>query len=103
MDDRGNAWLADGRGLACPAATLVDRAAWALSAGLGQPWLHKAGRDSDPLVLLTPEATARFGLPGHLADRRGLRFAEDHPVVRELLVQGCRRARGHLPVACSQT
>ncbi|SFC88905.1 telomere-associated protein Tap [Streptomyces aidingensis] len=93
LDGTGTGHLANGRTLECPAATVPDLVAWALDTGLGQPRLHRAGRDGDPLVVLTPGAAARLGLPGRLADRRGLRLAGDHPVVREVLAAGWQLTR----------
>lgn len=88
IDGTPAAHLADGRTLDCPAATLPELADWALRAGLGQERLHRHGRDGDPLLVLTPAAAERFGLPDRLTDRRGLRLPEDHPAVRELAAAG---------------
>ncbi|WP_165985913.1 telomere-associated protein Tap [Streptomyces sp. YIM 98790] len=88
LDGGGTAHLADGRTLGCPAVTVPGLVTWALDAGLGQPRLHRHGWDSDPLVVLTPGAAVKLGLPERLADRRGLRLAEDHPVVREVVAAG---------------
>ncbi|MDJ0386420.1 transcriptional regulator, partial [Streptomyces sp. G-G2] len=59
---------------------------WALSedADLRSPRLHRNGKDGDPLLVLTPEATEALGLPLTLEDRRGLRLPDTHPVVRQL-------------------
>ncbi|RKN44873.1 telomere-associated protein Tap [Streptomyces hoynatensis] len=93
LDGEGAAHLADGGRLACPAATVAQLAEWALAAGLGQERLHRAGRDADPLVVLTGPAAQRLGLPAELADRRGLRLPADHPVVRDLTAAGWRLTR----------
>ena len=93
LDGAGLAHLADGRALSCPAATVAQLAEWALAAGLGQERLHRAGRDADPLVVLTGPAAERLGLPAELTDRRGLRLPADHPVVRELTAAGWRLTR----------
>ncbi|SFD74799.1 telomere-associated protein Tap [Streptomyces aidingensis] len=93
LDGEGAAHLADGRILDCPAATVPDLVVWALDAGIGQSRLHRAGRDGDPLVVLTTDAAAKLGLPEHLADRRGLRLPEDHPVVREVMAAGWQLTR----------
>ncbi|MGG7568895.1 hypothetical protein [Streptomyces sirii] len=58
---------------------------WTLSeAKLGAPRLHRSGKDSDPLIVLTAAAAERLGLPAELEDRRGLRLAEDHKVIKQL-------------------
>ncbi|WP_049580055.1 helix-turn-helix transcriptional regulator, partial [Streptomyces sp. SBT349] len=93
LDGDGIAHLADGRTLQCPAATVAQLADWALDAGLGQERLHRAGRDADPLIVLTAAATEHLGLPAVLADRRGLRLSEDHPAVRDLTAAGWQLTR----------
>lgn len=71
--------------LECPAATVPQLVDWVLKeSGIGAARLHRHGKDFDPLIVLTAWAAARFGLPDRLEDRRGLRLAEDHPVVRQL-------------------
>ncbi|MER7765077.1 helix-turn-helix transcriptional regulator [Streptomyces sp. NPDC097619] len=72
--------------LDCPATDLPSLITWALSpeTALGAPRLHRFGKDSDPLLVLTAEATEALGLPLTLEDRRGLRLPDDHPVVRGL-------------------
>ena len=85
LDGNGAAFLADGRTVPCPAASLPELVAWALAeAGLGAPRLHRSGKDGDPLVALTADAATALGLPLELADRRGLRLPDDHPVVKQL-------------------
>ncbi|TDC63840.1 helix-turn-helix domain-containing protein, partial [Streptomyces hainanensis] len=93
LDGAGTAHLADGRDLPCPASTLPQLADWALTASLGLERLHRAGRDADPLVVLTAAAATRLGLPAELEDRRGLRLPDDHPVVREVTAEGWRLTR----------
>ncbi|WP_326594522.1 telomere-associated protein Tap [Streptomyces sp. NBC_01803] len=88
LDGAGAAHLTGGRTLECPAVTVAQLVEWALAAGLGQARLHRAGRDADPLVVLTAAAAERLGLPAQLTDRRGLRLPEDHPVVRDLISAG---------------
>jgi DNA-binding XRE family transcriptional regulator len=93
LDGTGVAHLADGRTVDCPAATVPQLVDWALGAGLGQSRLHRHGRDADPLVVLTTAAAEQLGMPTRLTDRRALRLAEDHPVVRELLAAGWQLTR----------
>jgi hypothetical protein len=59
------AYLADGTvAETAPAGrTLVDIVEWALETKLGAPRLHRFGKDSDPLVVLTDAACAEVGLP----------------------------------------
>ncbi|MEU1519167.1 helix-turn-helix domain-containing protein [Streptomyces sp. NPDC005811] len=85
LDGDGSAYGAGGIVLDCPAATVPALVEWTLrEAGLGAARLHRNGRDADPLVVLTPAAAGRLGLPERLEDRRGLRLPEDHPVVRQI-------------------
>ncbi|MCX5063840.1 MULTISPECIES: telomere-associated protein Tap [unclassified Streptomyces] len=85
LDGDGTAYCLGGVLLECPAATIPQLADWVLrQSGLGAERLHRHGKDSDPLIVLTAQATARFGLPAELEDRRGLRLPDDHPVVRQL-------------------
>lgn len=65
--------------------SLVD---WALTEGrLGQAKLVGAGKDGDPLLVLSEAALERFGLPVGLSDdeRRAGRLADGHPVCKQLL------------------
>ncbi|WP_251059469.1 transcriptional regulator, partial [Streptomyces sp. ISL-87] len=59
---------------------------WALSpeANLRSPRLHRNGKDGDPLLVLTPAATAALGLPPTLEDRRALRLPDNHPTLKQL-------------------
>lgn len=82
------AHLADGRTLDVPARSIPTLLTWALQAGLGQTRLHKWGTDGDPLVVLTPAATKKYGLPDDLEDRSGLRLAESHKVVKAVTKAG---------------
>ncbi|MEU9489310.1 helix-turn-helix transcriptional regulator [Streptomyces decoyicus] len=71
--------------LDCPAKTFPTLVEWALTeAKLGAPRLNRNGKDADPLLVLTDAAAERLGLPAVLEDRRGLRLAEDHKVVKQL-------------------
>ncbi|WP_405593820.1 helix-turn-helix domain-containing protein [Streptomyces sp. NBC_01410] len=85
LDGDGTAYCLGGVLLECPAATIPQLVDWVLKeSGIGQPKLHRHGKDSDPLMVLTAAAAERFGLPEQLQDRRGLRLAEDHPVIKQL-------------------
>ncbi|MCF3143801.1 telomere-associated protein Tap [Streptomyces platensis] len=71
--------------LDCQAKTFPALVEWALTeAKLGAPRLNRNGKDADPLLVLTDAAAERLGLPAVLEDRRGLRLAEDHKVVKQL-------------------
>jgi DNA-binding XRE family transcriptional regulator len=89
LDGDGTAYGAGGLVVDCPARTVAQTVEWALGeAGLGAARLHPAGKDADPLVVLTESAAARFGLPSRLEDRRSLRLPAQHPVVAELASAG---------------
>ncbi|WP_030593859.1 telomere-associated protein Tap [Streptomyces anulatus] len=86
LDGDGSAYGVDGIVLDCPATTVVELVEWTLrEAGLGAPKLHRNGKDSDPLIVLTTAAAVKLGLPERLEDRRGLRLEENHPVVKQIL------------------
>ncbi len=74
--------------LDCPAITVVELVEWTLKeSGLGAAKLNRHGKDSDPLIVLTPAAAVKLGLPERLdghEERRSLRLAEDHPVVKQV-------------------
>ncbi|WP_318294917.1 hypothetical protein [Streptomyces bacillaris] len=85
LDGDGTLYCADGLYLECPATTVPDLVAWTLSeASLGGPKLHKWGKPSDPLIVLTASAAERLGLPARLADRQGLRLPESHQVLKQI-------------------
>ncbi|MEU0374294.1 helix-turn-helix domain-containing protein [Streptomyces sp. NPDC006283] len=85
LDGDGQLYCADGLVLDCPATDVPGLVEWTLrEAKLGAPRLHPSGKDSDPLIVLTAEAAEHLGLPAALADRRGLRLPDDHPVVRTI-------------------
>ncbi|MEU0939374.1 helix-turn-helix domain-containing protein [Embleya sp. NPDC005971] len=87
------AHLADGRTLPCPAKSLPAVVAWALDAGLGAERLHRAGRDADPLIVVTAAAAERLGVPADLEDRRNLRLPEDHKLVKQITKDDWRLTR----------
>ncbi|MFD3700084.1 telomere-associated protein Tap [Streptomyces sp. NPDC058646] len=86
LDGSGRAHAAGGLILDHPTTGLPDLVTWALGpeAQLRSPRLHRNGKDGDPLLVLTAEATQALGLPLTLDDRRGLRLPDDHPVLRRL-------------------
>ncbi|MFF2412311.1 telomere-associated protein Tap [Streptomyces sp. NPDC058092] len=88
LDGDGSAYGVDGIVLECPATTIPQLVDWTLKeSGIGAARLHRNGKESDPLIVLTASAAVRLGLPerldGHEA-RRSLRLPEDHPVVRQV-------------------
>lgn len=89
LDGDGCAYGVDGIVLDCPATTVVELVEWTLrESGLGAPRLHRNGKDSDPLIVLTAAAAVKLGLPERLEgheQRRSLRLAEDHPVVKQVV------------------
>lgn len=85
LDGDGNAYCVGGLVLECPAKDIPALVEWALTdARLGAPRLHRNGRDSDPLIVLTESAALRLGLPSVLEDRRGLRLPDDHKVNKQI-------------------
>ncbi|WP_254667816.1 telomere-associated protein Tap, partial [Streptomyces griseus] len=85
LDGDGSVYCARGLVLECRATTLPALAEWTLAeAKLGTPRLHRWGKDSDPLIVLTAAAAERLGLPAVLDDRRNLRLPDDHKVIRQL-------------------
>ncbi|AZS76155.1 transcriptional regulator [Streptomyces lydicus] len=86
LDGDGSVYCVGGLVLDCPAKTFPALVDWALAeAKLGAPRLNRNGKDADPLIVLTDAAAERLGLPAVLEDRRGLRLAEDHKVVKQLV------------------
>ncbi|MBT2399572.1 helix-turn-helix transcriptional regulator [Streptomyces sp. ISL-100] len=89
LDGDGCAYGTGGIVLDCPATSVVELVEWTLrESGLGAPRLHRNGKDSDPLIVLTAAAAVKLGLPERLEgheQRRSLRLAEDHPVVKQVV------------------
>ncbi|MEU0414346.1 helix-turn-helix domain-containing protein [Streptomyces griseorubiginosus] len=89
LDGDGAAYGVGGIVLDCPANTVVELVEWTLrESGLGAPRLHRNGKDSDPLIVLTAAAAVKLGLPERLEgheQRRSLRLPEDHPVVQQVV------------------
>jgi hypothetical protein len=88
LDGDGSAYGVEGIVLDCPATTVPELVEWTLrESGLGAPRLHRNGKDSDPLIVLTAAAAVKLGLPERLEgheQRRSLRLPEDHPVVKQV-------------------
>ncbi|MFC7266158.1 telomere-associated protein Tap [Streptomyces lutosisoli] len=88
LDGDGSAYGVDGIVLDCPATTVPQLVEWTLrESGLGAAKLNRYGKDSDPLIVLTAAAAVKLGLPERLEgheQRRSLRLAEDHPVVKQV-------------------
>ncbi|MET7695910.1 helix-turn-helix domain-containing protein [Streptomyces sp. NPDC005483] len=89
LDGDGCAYGVGGIVLDCPATSVVELVEWTLGeSGLGAPRLHRNGKDSDPLIVLTAAAAVKLGLPERLEgheQRRSLRLPEDHPVVKQVV------------------
>ncbi|MFE4663814.1 telomere-associated protein Tap [Streptomyces sp. NPDC056716] len=89
LDGDGSAYGTGGIVLDCPATSVVELVEWTLrESGLGAARLHHNGKDSDPLIVLTAAAAVKLGLPERLEgheQRRSLRLAEDHPVVKQVV------------------
>lgn len=57
LDGDGCAYAVGGIVLDCPATSVVELVEWTLrESGLGAPRLHRNGKDSDPLIVLTAAA-----------------------------------------------
>ncbi|MEU9446975.1 helix-turn-helix transcriptional regulator [Streptomyces sp. NPDC048304] len=89
VDDDGQvlAYCVGGLVLDVPAKSLPSLIEWTLAeARLGQARLHRNGRDADPVLVLTPAALERYGLPASLSEeeRRAGRLPDGHKVVKQL-------------------
>ena len=85
LDGDGSLYCTGGLVLECPATSVPDLVAWTLAeAKLGASRLHRSGKDSDPLIVVTAAAAVRLGLPERLEDRRTMRLPEDHKVVKQI-------------------
>ncbi|MEV7002967.1 helix-turn-helix domain-containing protein [Streptomyces sp. NPDC093982] len=88
LDGDGSAYGVDGIVLDCPATTIPELVEWTLrESGIGGAKLHRYGKDSDPLIVLTAEAAVNLGLPERLEgheQRRSLRLPQDHPIVKQV-------------------
>ncbi|MGW5565839.1 telomere-associated protein Tap [Streptomyces tendae] len=86
-DGKVLAYCTGGLVLDVPAKSLPALVDWTLrEARLGQPRLSGAGKDADPLLVLTEAALERYGLPTSLTDGERLagRLPQDHKAVRQL-------------------
>ncbi|MEV8597617.1 helix-turn-helix domain-containing protein [Streptomyces sp. NPDC052012] len=88
LDGDGCAYGIGGTVLDCPARTIPELVEWTLrESGLGTAKLHRHGKDSDPLIVLTAAAAVKLGLPERLEgheQRRSLRLPADHPVIKQI-------------------
>ncbi|MET9774584.1 helix-turn-helix transcriptional regulator [Streptomyces sp. NPDC006367] len=85
------AYCVGGLVLDVPARTLPALVEWTLAeARLGQARLHRNGRDADPLLVLTPAALERYGLPATLTEdeRHAGRLPDGHKAVGQLTRAG---------------
>ncbi|MEU6175812.1 helix-turn-helix transcriptional regulator [Streptantibioticus parmotrematis] len=85
------AYCVGGLVLEVPAKSLPALIEWTLAeARLGQARLHRNGRDADPVLVLTPAALERYGLPTALSEeeRRAGRLPDGHKVVKQLAKSG---------------
>ncbi|MFJ3637536.1 telomere-associated protein Tap [Streptomyces sp. NPDC090112] len=86
-DGQVSAYCVGGLVLDVPAKTIPALVDWTLAeARLGQARLHRNGRDADPVLVLTPAALERFGLPAALSEeeRNASRLPAGHKVVKQI-------------------
>ncbi|WP_331746033.1 telomere-associated protein Tap [Streptomyces sp. NBC_00872] len=82
-----SAYCVGGLVLDVPAKSVPALVEWTLKeARLGQPRLHRNGKDADPIVVLMPSALERYGLPAALSEeeRRAGRLPAGHKVLKQL-------------------
>ncbi|MFF5185644.1 telomere-associated protein Tap [Streptomyces sp. NPDC000345] len=90
VEDDGQvlAYCTGGLVLDVPAKSIPALVDWTLKeAKLGAPKLSGPGKDADPLLVLTPSALERYGLPVTLTDEERLtgRIPEGHKVIKQLV------------------
>ncbi|MDH6484005.1 helix-turn-helix transcriptional regulator [Streptomyces sp. SAI-127] len=81
------AYCTGGLVLDVPAKSIPSLVDWTLTeAKLGAPKLSGPGKDADPLLVLTPSALERYGLPAALTEEERLtgRIPEGHKVIKQL-------------------
>ncbi|MFE9814449.1 telomere-associated protein Tap [Streptomyces sp. NPDC005773] len=86
-DGHAAAYCVGGLVLDVPAKSAPALVEWVLSeAKLGAPRLSRNGKDADPLIVLTPAACERYGLPPQLSEeeRTAGRLPEGHRVIQQL-------------------
>ncbi|WP_030615396.1 telomere-associated protein Tap [Streptomyces achromogenes] len=93
VDDEGQvvAYCVGGLVLDVPAKTVPALVDWTVEeARLGQARLHRYGKDADPVLVLTPAALERYGLPAELSqeERRAGRLSAGHKVVKQIAQAG---------------
>ncbi|MCX5589546.1 telomere-associated protein Tap [Streptomyces erythrochromogenes] len=102
-DGQVSAYCVGGLVLDVPAKTIPALVDWTLTEGrLGQARLHRNGRDADPILVLTPSALERFGLPAALSEqeRHAGRLPSGHKVVKQIEKAGLQMSqRGFGPWA----
>ncbi|MFG2979244.1 telomere-associated protein Tap [Streptomyces sp. NPDC048331] len=102
-DGQVSAYCVGGLVLDVPAKTIPALVDWTLAeARLGQARLHRNGRDADPILVLTPSALERFGLPAALSEqeRNAGRLPSGHKVVKQIEKAGLQMTqRGFGPWA----
>ncbi|MEU6950280.1 helix-turn-helix domain-containing protein [Streptomyces sp. NPDC046316] len=86
-DGQVSAYCVGGLILDVPAKSIPALVEWTLAeARLGQPRLHRNGKDADPILVLMPSALERYGLPAALSEeeRRAGRLPAGHKVLKQL-------------------
>ncbi|CCK32971.1 putative telomere-binding protein (plasmid) [Streptomyces davaonensis JCM 4913] len=87
-DEQVSAYCVGGLVLDVPAKSIPALVDWTLrEAKLGAPKLSGPGKDADPLIVLTPSALERYGLPVTLTEEERLagRLPEGHKVIKQLV------------------